>query len=587
MNKLFKTCLSLMIIFSFSSSAVYPQMNTANRGEGKRKEIRLARVDNPDLGVGGVSEIKAFFDLKIKAFELTRASYSNSFERPSGGFPNTVTNLNDSGPGSLRQAIEDAEDFSTIVFDDGLTGTLELTSGSLVIDKSIDIIGPGPRNLTIDSGLLAEGSVIVIKAPEPAPPDAKAFSLRNSGLASPSGEMTQVFVTVEGLTLVGGKGTPDSTVKSLAGGGIYADIPFGIPSALGIFNCSIRDNSAGIGGGLSLRGLGLTFVLNTTISGNIATENGGGVFIDQNGDTILINATVSGNLALGNGGGFYRSALNQVVGLGATTISANTAGLSGGGIYTEFDSAPPIVGEIPTGDGPPEIGVVLLLSSIVAGNALLADDLAERPAITQFPDVDGAFNAAFSLVGVVDGSIGIIDGVDGNIIGDLDNPLDAFLAPLANNGGPTDTMALLGKSPAIDAGVLVDPKSSTDQRGAPRPWYPNLAGPPPGPGPDGSDMGAYEYSFTTASRVSLEGRVMDQIGRSIKGARVSVNDIEAGQIYTVQTNQFGRYSVRGLTAGGTFVVSVSAKSSAEREVQIISLADSLTNFNFVLNLTNR
>ncbi|MCX6877023.1 MAG: hypothetical protein NTW21_24905 [Verrucomicrobia bacterium] len=59
----------------------------------------------------------------------------------------TVPNLNDSGPGSLRQAIGDAAPGEMIAF--SATGTITLTSGELVIDKNLSINGPGASNLTL------------------------------------------------------------------------------------------------------------------------------------------------------------------------------------------------------------------------------------------------------------------------------------------------------------------------------------------------------------------------------------------------------------------------------------------------------
>src|SRR6187399_273337 len=59
----------------------------------------------------------------------------------------TVTNGNDSGPGSLRQALADANNGDTINF--AVTGTIHLTSGELVIDKSIIITGPGSDQLAV------------------------------------------------------------------------------------------------------------------------------------------------------------------------------------------------------------------------------------------------------------------------------------------------------------------------------------------------------------------------------------------------------------------------------------------------------
>src|SRR5262245_12282964 len=60
----------------------------------------------------------------------------------------TVTNTNDSGPGSLRQALTSANDGDTINF--AVTGTITLTSGGLPMTKNITISGPGPDQLSID-----------------------------------------------------------------------------------------------------------------------------------------------------------------------------------------------------------------------------------------------------------------------------------------------------------------------------------------------------------------------------------------------------------------------------------------------------
>src|SRR5439155_26175671 len=59
----------------------------------------------------------------------------------------TVTNTNDSGPGSLRQALATANDGDTITF--AVTGAINLTSGELVINRNITISGPGANLLAI------------------------------------------------------------------------------------------------------------------------------------------------------------------------------------------------------------------------------------------------------------------------------------------------------------------------------------------------------------------------------------------------------------------------------------------------------
>src|SRR5690349_20387724 len=68
----------------------------------------------------------------------------------------TVTNTNDSGPGSLRQAIADAQSGDTITFASGLHGqTISLTSGQLAISRDLTINGPGAGQLAISAGGLS------------------------------------------------------------------------------------------------------------------------------------------------------------------------------------------------------------------------------------------------------------------------------------------------------------------------------------------------------------------------------------------------------------------------------------------------
>src|SRR5437773_11747972 len=69
-----------------------------------------------------------------------------------------VTTTNDNGPGSLRQALADANDGDTIQFDPTLNGqTITLTSAKLVIEKNIQIRGPGPNLLTVSRNQQAPG----------------------------------------------------------------------------------------------------------------------------------------------------------------------------------------------------------------------------------------------------------------------------------------------------------------------------------------------------------------------------------------------------------------------------------------------
>src|SRR6185295_15919213 len=101
------------------------------------------------------------------------------------------------------------------------------------------------------------------------------------------------------------------------------------------------------------------------------------------------------------------------------------------------------------------------------------------------PDFSGDLNSqGYNLIGNTAGTV-ILGIATGNLL-----DIDPLVGPLQDNGGPTDTHALLPGSPALDAGISGGP--NTDQRGFPRPFdipsLPNAA--------DGSDIGAYEFNST-------------------------------------------------------------------------------------------
>jgi len=147
--------------------------------------------------------------------------YLNSGGRYCGQYPSptptptptpiiTVTNTNDSGPGSLRQALADVIDGDTINF--SVTGTIGLTSGELLVTRSITISGPGAENLSVNGN--AKSRVFHISVGE--------------------------TVTISGLTITDGH-------ASDSGGGIYDD-----HAVLILNNCVVTVNSAGgnAGGGI-------------------------------------------------------------------------------------------------------------------------------------------------------------------------------------------------------------------------------------------------------------------------------------------------------------------------------------------------
>src|SRR6266700_1224769 len=125
----------------------------------------------------------------------------------------TVTSTNDSGVGSLRQALVDANDGDTIDF--SVTGTITLTSAELVVNKNnLTISGPGPNQL------------IVQRSTAVGTPAFRVFHI-SSGKT----------VTISGLTITKGYASGN-------GGGIYND-----HATLTVSDCTISGNAGPYGGG--------------------------------------------------------------------------------------------------------------------------------------------------------------------------------------------------------------------------------------------------------------------------------------------------------------------------------------------------
>jgi hypothetical protein len=154
----------------------------------------------------------------------------------------TVTNLSDSGVGSLRGELALASDNDIIVFA-VVNGTITLTSGQLEVSKSIMINGPGANLLTVDANHAS-----------------RAFHIASGNT-----------VTISGLTITNGND-----------GGFGGGAIFNGDATLTVSNCTISGNSAsGPGGGIFNQGFPGSATLtinNSTLSGNSVFFSGGGIF---------------------------------------------------------------------------------------------------------------------------------------------------------------------------------------------------------------------------------------------------------------------------------------------------------------------
>ncbi len=253
-----------------------------------------------------------------------------------------VSNINDSGIGSLRQAIADAASGDTITFAAGLSGqTITLTS-ELVISKSLTISGSVP--ITISGGNSTR--VFNVKSvppplpplptpgrtPSPVPTPGQALPPLPTPYLSSNAISDSIIidVTFDSVTIANGNvQTNDCGLYSeMCGGGIMIQ-DSGI--AVTITHSTLISNSADYNGGGIFNSYGTMTVSDSTISGNSAT-NGGGL-LSFEGAVNINTSTLTGNLAA-NGGGIlsYEGAVN----INTSTLTGNSA-TSGAGIF--FDSS--------------------------------------------------------------------------------------------------------------------------------------------------------------------------------------------------------------------------------------------------------
>jgi hypothetical protein len=219
-----------------------------------------------------------------------------------------------------------------------------------------------------------------------------------------------VSLNLRGLTVTGGSADE--------GGGVYNH-----SGMLTVARATLSGNSAsGSGGGIYNADNGTVTVTNSVLSGNSAGGSGGGICNARYGRVTVTNSALSGNSVGGSGGGIanaYQGALTVT----NSTLSANTAESSGGGL----------VGSGTT--------TTVLNNTIVAGNQA-ADG----------PDLYGTLSGSHNLIGDGAEQSSLVDGVDGNRVGDSSSPIDPLLSHWTQLNNGQWGYYLLPGSPAIDAG---------------------------------------------------------------------------------------------------------------------------------------
>lgn len=333
-----------------------------------------------------------------------------------------VSNLGDNGPGSLRSAMDQAP-AGTLIDLRGLSGVVTLTQGPLVVRRDITLLGPGARALAISGG----GVQTILE--------------------------NRAILETTGVTLRDRFGDPQKERGMVAAVANHG--------RLTLLECAIAQNrTVGTSNGAiaNLQQADMRLI-RCTLSGNQAVHGHGGALRNSGGVAMVRQCTFADNHAPESGGAVF--SFGGLVDLQDSTFSGNTAGT--GGALAALGMAPGVTS-------------LQMRNCLVAGNRAAGGG----------PDISGdVYSAGGNLIGILDGTFSLYGKwgpPDRN--GTASAPLDARLLPLADNGGPTLTMALLPDSPAIDVGssVLEPGVDGFDQRGM---GFARRSG-------FGVDVGAYE-----------------------------------------------------------------------------------------------
>lgn len=395
-----------------------------------------------------------------------------------------VANCDDDGSaGSLRVLLDEAVDGDTVDLTALTCSTITLTDGVLVTHADdLHVVGPTSHRITIDgnaqdrvllhfatgtltienldiangyyaatgtdigyaAGIGSAGNVTLINS-----------TVRDNvavGVGSYGGGIVSDLLTMRNSTITGNVANghhPTNTTAAYGGGAFVYEVDIADSTisgniAKGTHNPPLTHWE--IGGGIFIAGGGR--IERSTISDNLAYLYGGGLANED--DITIVNSTISGNTARQGTGGGLRIRRFTSLTLENSTVADNTAGTVGGGIFFAEQAY-----------------ASTLRSSLVADNSSPdSADIGSAQALT------------------ISGSNNLVEVPGATLILPADTLSgDPLLRPLADNGGPTLTHALVPGSPAIDHGSN-DLALTSDQRG---PGFPRSAN-------GGVDIGAWENS---------------------------------------------------------------------------------------------
>lgn len=357
----------------------------------------------------------------------------------------TVTNTDDSGPGSLRQAAADASanvnDEDDIVFDASLAGeTIVLTTGRIILSGPVNVIGPNPGSITVSGN------------------DSSGIFLFSLGIGT-------TVSNVSNINFING-------LESCLGNNCISDggaVVVGSGATVNFTDCSFSNNRADCGGtGCRAQGGAVSISPSQELNG----ANFSRCTFNRN------VASCAGSSCTSEGGAFDNSFGSGPLSIDNSTFSENASSCGGtscgafGGAMTDF-------------------GNTTVNNTTYANNIAICGGDGCNQEGSSIDNGDGAVRFSNTIIQNVPGvsppncatNIAFDDGNNiqfpGNSCGAGVQTVDAQLQPLADNGGPTQTQAISMASPAFNGGNNATCES-IDQRGVVRPQF------------EICDIGAYE-----------------------------------------------------------------------------------------------
>ncbi len=449
----------------------------------------------------------------------------------------TVTNLNDTGAGSLRDAVTTATSGDDIVFDAALTGTITLTSqidfGSKVLTLTGNVGTDGKPTITLDGN--------------------NATRIISS---------TATAITLTNLILTNGNASPGGAVRYFGGSSAQATFT----------NCQFLNNVGGNSGGAFATD-GPIVCTDCTLRGNSSTNNGGTV--SNIGDATYTRCTFDSNT-----GSFLGPILLQL----QTNDSANFANCT----FTNNSGGFATIYAIASGAGTQ----VTVSSCTFYDNSSGQDIRLRAPSASDdiVCTIDNTIftnSSGFPSLGIEGSSNGIMHFNsndynlfrDGPLISGSTNdqfyvPHSSFtFGPLQDNGGLVDTMVPLTGNPVVDAGNA----TGNDARGVTRPvdspFSPNVV--------NGSDVGAVEAT-------EFRALVVEYNSASIaSGVTVQLPDLATPSQAAIETFTLSNDAASTTDLGITLPITISAESNCSVTVTTppaTTLAPSATS-DLILSIT--